>query len=214
MRKLIPSPAGHLEAILMEPKVFLRQWAAVLCHPHPQFGGTMHTKAIFRSAQAFQSLGMATLQFNFRGVGRSPGQYDEGRGEKEDVLAAVDFIHARYPNLKLALLGFSFGAWVALQAGSEDVRIDQLIGLGVPLRISSFSFLQSCHKPKLIVQGTLDEFGSREAMESWFETLSEPKQLAWVDGATHLFEGKIPELQQAIIEYFRDRYGLVAVHSP
>lgn len=208
MHCFIPSPAGRLEAVLTEPKVFPWQWAVVLCHPHPQFGGTMHTKAIFRSARAFQSLGMATLQFNFRGVGQSSGEYDEGRGEKDDVRAAIDFLRPRYPSANLALLGFSFGAWVGLQVGAEDPRVEQIIGLGIPLHVSSFSFLATSTKPKLIIQGSLDEFGSLEDIEAWFETLADPKKLALIKGSTHLFEGRIKELQEAIVEYFEETRGM------
>jgi len=212
MHLFISSPAGRLEGLLTEPKRFPREWAVVLCHPHPQFGGTMRTKGIFRAARALQSLGMATLQFNFRGVGQSTGAYDEGRGEKDDVRAAIDFLHIRYQGVKLALLGFSFGAWVGLQVGAEDDRIDQLIGLGIPLRVSSFSFLVPCPKPKLIVQGSLDEFGPRGEIVGWHETLSEPKKLVFIEGSNHLFEGKISELQQAIILYFKETYGMSSIN--
>ncbi|MDD5544551.1 MAG: PhoPQ-activated protein PqaA family protein [Acidobacteriia bacterium] len=212
MPLLIPSPAGRLEALLTEPKVFRGEWAFALCHPHPQFGGSMRTKAIFRSARALQALGMATLQFNFRGVGESSGEYDEGRGEKEDVHAAVDFLQQRFPKCRLGLLGFSFGSWVGFQAGVSDDRIVQLVGLGIPIRISDFSFLSECRTPKLIIQGSLDEFGPPDDLQKWFESMAEPKQLTWVEGSTHLFEGKIRELQQALIDYFVGRYGMPFVN--
>lgn len=212
MHLFIPSPAGRLEAILTEPQNFPRQWAVVLCHPHPLFGGTLHTKAIFRSARALQSLGMATLQFNFRGVGQSTGTYDEGRGEKDDVGAALDFLQGRYPGLSLGLLGFSFGAWVGLQVGASDERIRQLIGLGVPIRKSDFSFFSACAKPKLIVQGEFDEFGPRAEVEAWFSTLAKPKRLSIVEGSTHLFEGRIAPLQSAILQYFQEMCNLPPLH--
>jgi alpha/beta superfamily hydrolase len=214
MPLFIPSPSGRLEALLTEPKMSQRDWACVLCHPHPQFGGTMHTKAIFRSARALQALGMVTLQFNFRGVGQSAGTYDEGRGEKDDVRAAIEFLHTRFPDTKLALLGFSFGAWVGLQVGVEDGRIVQLIGLGIPLSISSFSFLAACPKPKLVIQGSRDEFGSQEAIETWYDTMSDPKKLVLIEGANHLFDGKIHELQKAIVEYFREGYAMSPINPP
>lgn len=213
MHLFIPAPTGRLESQLTEPKNFPGEWAAVLCHPHPQFGGTMHTKGIFRSARALQALGMATLQFNFRGVGFSSGVYDAGRGEKQDVRAAVDFLRNRYPQAKLCLLGFSFGAWVGLQVGLEEDRIEQLIGLGIPLSLSDFSFMVPCVKPKFIVQGARDEFGPRESIQSWFETLAEPKHLAFIEDSTHLFEGKIQELQQAIWTYFKIYHRLEILNS-
>ena len=208
MQLFISGPSGRLEAILTEPKKCPREWAVVLCHPHPQFGGTMNTKGIFRSARALQSLGMATLQFNFRGVGQSAGKYDDGRGEKEDVRAAIVFLEQRYPGAHLAVLGFSFGAWVGFEVAASDERIVQLIGLGVPLKISPFSFLAPCEKPKLIIQGSRDEFGPRAVVEEWFGTLAEPKELVLIEGSTHLFEHWIAELQQALVRYFGERYGL------
>ena len=212
MHLLIPSPNGQLEALLTEPNISPREWGCVLCHPHLQFAGRMHTIAIFRSARALQSLGMVRLQFNFRGVGQSTGAFDEGRGEKDDVRAAIDFLQMRFPKAKLALLGFSFGAWVGLQVGAEDDRIVQLIGLGIPFSISSFSFLKASVKAKLIVQGSRDEFGCRDVIETWYETLSEPKKLVLIEEATHLFEGKIHELQKSMVEYFRERYAMNAVN--
>jgi uncharacterized protein len=212
MHLFIPSAGGQLEALLTEPQIFPGEWGCVLCHPHPQFGGTMHTKAIFRSARALQSLGMVTLQFNYRGVGQSTGAFDEGRGEMDDVRAAIDFLRGRYPDAKLSLLGFSFGAWVGLQVGVEDKRIVQLLGLGIPFSISTFSFLKASVKPKLIVQGSHDEFGSRDAIETWYKTLLEPKRLVLVEGANHLFNGKIHELQKALVEYFRERYAMSTVN--
>lgn len=212
MHLFIPTPSGPLEAILTQPKTFPGEWAAVLCHPHPQFGGTMHTKTLYRSARALQAVGIATLRFNFRGVGQSSGVYDQGRGEIEDVDAAIEFLHKRYPDARLCLLGFSFGAWVRLQVGVEDDRIDQLIGVGIPLNLSPFSFMTSCTKPKWIVRGTLDEHEPPEPLQSWFNTLAQPKSLSFMEGSTHLFEGKTQELQQAILSYFRESHDLAAVH--
>jgi hypothetical protein len=212
MHLFVPSTGGRLDAILTEPRVFARQWVVLLCHPHPQYGGTMHTKAIYRSARAFQALGMATLQFNFRGVGQSTGRFDGGRGEKEDVLAAIDFLHHRYRGLRLALLGFSFGAWVGLPVGAEDTRIEQLVGLGIPLRYYRFPLLVSATKAKLIVQGSQDEFGGRDEITQWVQTLAEPKKLRIVEGSAHLFETHIPELQGIILDYFKDRYSLPLVN--
>ncbi len=173
----------------------------------------MNTKAIFRSARALQALGMATLQFNFRGVGHSQGSHDEGRGEKEDVRSCIDFVQAQYPRARLGLLGFSFGAWVGLEVGAADARIEQLIGMGIPLRQYDFSFLKNCTKPKLILQGSADEFGPPGEIQTWFKSLAEPKQLALIEGSSHLFEAWIPELQRAILSYFLNRYGMAQVNA-
>src|SRR5204863_2166014 len=127
----IPGPAGRLEAILEEPASV--RAAVVFAHPHPQYGGTMHTKVVYQSAKAFARIGCAVLRFNYRGVGTSEGAWDEGRGETEDFRAAVDFMHARYPGIPLWAAGMSFGAWIALTVGAEDTRISTLLGIAPPL---------------------------------------------------------------------------------
>lgn len=200
----IPASHGILEGLLRVPaqEESLRM-AALVCHPHPQFGGTMHTKAVFRVAQALGELGMPVLRFNFRGVGRSTGTYDEGRGEADDARTALNWLVSRYPGLPLCLAGFSFGSWVGLPVGCADPRVAQVIGVGVPVRLLETGTLADCAKPKLIVQGERDEYGPQDALLPWFERLREPKRLTVVPGADHFFTEQQRELYDAIIGYFR-----------
>ena len=197
-RMLLAGPAGPLEALLewlpqTEPRM-----TALVCHPHPLFGGTMHTKVVFRAAKAAISLGLPTLRFNFRGVGRSKGVFDSGAGERDDVRAALDFLSARFPHLPTVLMGFSFGCWVGLAVGATDPRVSALVGLGVPVRSSDMSYLAGVTKPKLIVQGTEDVYGPRRRVEEFYSRLPAPKSISWIEGADHFFSGKLGEAHAAV----------------
>jgi alpha/beta superfamily hydrolase len=201
----IPAPHGRLEGLLRLPDAVAEppRMVGLVCHPHPQHGGTMHTKVVFRVAQALVDSGFPTLRFNFRGVGRSTGIYDEGRGEREDVRAALDEVARRYPGVPVCLAGFSFGSWVGLPVGCEDERVQQLVGVGVPFRLLSIESLEHCGKPKLVVQGQYDEYGPLGSVRPWFERLSPPKQLVVVPGADHFFTHQQNELYDAVAVYFR-----------
>jgi alpha/beta superfamily hydrolase len=205
----IPAPHGMLEGLLRMPDSHstasgLPRMAAVICHPHPLYGGTMHTKAVFRIAQALVDLGFPTLRFNFRGVGRSTGRYESGRGEREDVRAALDYLAGAFPGVPLALGGFSFGSWVALPVGCADARVIQLIGAGVPLASLPIDALAACAKHKLIVQGERDEYGPKDELVRWFAGVAEPKDLRIIDGADHFFTDRQAELVQAVTSYFQE----------
>ncbi len=153
----LEGPAGRLEAILWTPSAVARPpLAAVICHPHPLFGGTMHNKVVYQTAKSLDALGIPVLRFNFRGAGLSAGVHDRGRGEQGDVRAALDFLATEFPGVPLLLAGFSFGAWVGMRAGCEDPRVSHLIGLGIPVNSTDFSFLRQCEKPKLFVHGSND----------------------------------------------------------
>ncbi len=162
---------------------------AVVCHPHPLFGGTMHNKVVFQAAKALHRRGIPVLRFNFRGAGLSEGVHDKGRGEQDDVRAALDYLAREFPGRPILLAGFSFGAWVGLRVGCEDARVTKLIGLGLPVDDSDLRYLRSCAKPKLIIQGGNDQFGSRANVEALFATMPEPKRLVIVEGADHFFAG-------------------------
>jgi uncharacterized protein len=193
----IPVSHGSLEGILQtgEPDAKL---AAIVCHPHPLHGGTMHNKVVFHAAKAFGELGWPVLRFNFRGVGASTGSYGDGIAELEDAGAALDFMdHDR-----VVMAGFSFGSRVALTAGAEDDRAIALCGLGVPVSTGGLERVQVSPKPKLFVQGRLDQFGPPEAMDPWFQAVAEPKRLVWIDHADHFFRGLEQRLKAAIISYF------------
>ena len=195
-------PAGRIEAILKEPDRAATR-AAIVCHPHPLFGGTMHNKVVFRIARAFQDAGFAVLRFNFRGTGQSAGQHDAGRGEQDDLLAAIGFMENKYAGAEIWLAGFSFGAAVMLRAACGDARVRAIIAAGAPVSKYDFSHVIRCDKPKLFVQGALDEYGSREDLEKFVARLDEPKSLKIIEGADHFFEGHLPELAQSVSEFIR-----------
>jgi len=200
----IPVSHGHLEAVLKEPDSSLRG-AAVVCHPHPLFGGTMHTKAVYRAAQALNEAGLAALRFNFRGVGASTGTHDDGIGERDDARAALDWLAARYPAMPLVAAGFSFGSMVALTVGASDPRVVALLGLGLPLDRDDrydYTFLGRAAKPVLIVQGENDEFGSGERVARALAGLGDHVTLARVPGADHYFTDQLDELKLAVRDWF------------
>ncbi len=197
----IPASHGILEGLLRLPDNMAASGptlAAVVCHPHPQFGGTMHNKVVFRLAAALVDHGIPALRFNFRGVGRSTGAYDEGRGEADDVRAALDALAGRYPGVALLVAGFSFGAWVGLPVGCADPRVTHLIGAGAPVSLLHADDLAGCVKPKLIVQGEQDQYGPRAALQAWFARLPEPKRLTIISAADHFFTQQQSELAAAL----------------
>jgi len=204
----IPVPHGHLEALLKEPEG-APSGAAVVCHPHPLYGGTMHTKAVYRVAQALNEAGLVALRFNFRGVGGSTGSYEEGIGEREDVVAALDWLEEHYPGLPLVAGGFSFGSMVGLTVGVSDARVGGLIGLGLPIENLNydFSFLGETAKPVLVVQGENDEFGSGDAVQGALSKLGSHITLVRIAGADHYFNSKLDELRAAVRGYFESGPG-------
>ena len=194
----IPAPHGQLEAAHREPPGTLRG-AGIVCHPHPLQGGTMHTKAVFRAAQALSDVKIAALRFNFRGVGTSTGSFDQGIGEKDDVLASLDWLEERHPRLPLVVGGFSFGSMVALSAGADDPRVVALFGLGLPIRMYDYGFLADARKPILVVQGDEDELGSE--VEPVVAALGSHVTLARIAGADHYFNGHIDEMKAVVSEF-------------
>jgi alpha/beta superfamily hydrolase len=199
----IPGPAGPLEALIDAPEGAPRA-AAVFAHPLPTEGGTMHTKAVFQSAKALARIGVATLRFNFRGVGRSPGTFDAGPGEKEDYRAGLDFMEGRYPGLPLWGAGFSFGSWIALTVGADDPRVRLLLGIGVPVDRYDFATLKQSDKPKFIIHGEEDELISIKNVRRFYSELNEPKELVVIEGADHLFDGKTAEVGDAVADLLGD----------
>jgi uncharacterized protein len=207
----LTGPAGPLEALLdiPAPAVPLRA-ALVFAHPHPQFGGTMHTKAVYQGAKGLARIGCAVLRFNFRGVGRSAGTFDDGEGEKADFKAGLDYMATRYPGAHLWAAGFSFGAWVALEVGADDDRVSALIGIAPPVATSvsgqayTFERTLASTKPKFFVQGEADEVCPIESMWAFYGKLEEPKELVVIDRANHLFEGQAPEVGEALEDLLAD----------
>jgi hypothetical protein len=202
----LAGPAGRLEAILWSPSEGAAPIAAVVCHPHPLFGGTMHNKVVYQTAKSLDALGLPVLRFNFRGAGMSEGKHDRGEGERGDVRAALDFLAVEYPGIPLLLAGFSFGCWVGLRAGCEDARVTSLIGLGAPVNNTDFSYLKECGKPKLFVHGEKDQFGHAEKLRSLVNSLPGENKLVVVENADHFFVGKLQELHAAIINWMQERH--------
>jgi alpha/beta superfamily hydrolase len=202
----LEGPEGRLEAILWTPPSSARPpLSGAVCHPHPLFGGTMHNKVIYQTAKSLDALGIPVLRFNFRGAGLSAGVHDRGLGEQGDVRAALDFLVSEFPGVPLLVAGFSFGAWVGMRMGCEDPRVSHLIGLGIPVNSTDFSFLRQCNKPKLFVHGSNDEHGAIEKVKALVPALPGENRLVVVEGVDHFFAGKLDQLASAISAWFTDK---------
>ena len=208
----LEGPAGRLEAILWKPPGPARL-AALVCHPHPLFGGTMHNKVVYQAAKSLDALSLPVLRFNFRGAGLSGGTHDRGGGEQEDVKAALDFLAAEFLGLPLLVAGFSFGSWVGLRVGCADPRVRELIGLGTPVNSSDLSYLRHCDKPKLFVHGAIDEHGDVGKLEQLVESLPGENRLVVVAGAEHFFAGKLDQVDAAIRAWVTQRDPEIAEPS-
>src|SRR6185312_1947268 len=202
----IPSPHGRLEAILKEPRTLPAPGAALVLHPHPLGGGTMHNKVVFRAASALNEAGLVTLRFNFRGVGQSSGTHDEGRGAGDDARVALDYLSQSYPGLPITLCGFSFGSRVGIEIGAADERVVKLISIGTPVRKYDYSFLSKCTKPILFVHGRDDEFGSPGELLTVIDQIPKTTEvdLVVVHDADHFFTGHLDELKTAIANWIND----------
>jgi alpha/beta superfamily hydrolase len=208
----LDGPAGRLEALLNAGDANATH-AALVCHPHPLFGGTLHNKVVFHTMKALNSFGFPVLRFNFRGTGLSQGEHDNGEGEVDDVRAALDWLDAEY-HLPLVFAGFSFGAAVGLRAACADSRVRAAIGVGTPVgpvvadsevpRTYNFDFLQGCAKPKLLISGARDQFGPRAKLEALVASAPEPKKLVIIEGADHFFEGRLRELRESIEAWVKE----------
>lgn len=203
----IDGPAGRLEALLNAGAGDATH-AALVCHPHPSFGGTLHNKVVFHTMKALNSFGFPVLRFNFRSAGLSQGEHDHGRGEVDDVRTALNWLDKEF-HLPLILAGFSFGAAVGLQAACPDARVRATIALGTPVaaidnRSYDFEFLQSCTKPKLFVSGARDQFGPRAQLERLATSVPEPRKLVLIEGADHFFEGRLSEMRATIESWIRE----------
>jgi alpha/beta superfamily hydrolase len=203
----LDGPAGKLEALLNEGSAHASH-AALVCHPHPVYGGTLHNKVVFHTMKALNSFGFPVLRFNFRGAGLSQGEHDHGRGELEDVRTGLDWLDSEF-HLPMIFAGFSFGAAVGLRVACPDPRVSVLIGLGLPVvpiddRHYDFDFLQHCAKPRLFVSGSRDQFASREQIVRLIEPLPKPKQLKIIEDADHFFEGRLRELRDTIEKWIKE----------
>jgi uncharacterized protein len=198
-------PAGKLEALLNSGTADATH-AALVCHPHPLFGGTMHNKVVFHTMKALNAFGFPVLRFNFRGTGLSAGEHDQGRAEVDDVRAALDWLDSEF-HRPIIFAGFSFGAATGLRAACPDPRVAALISIGTPVRIDErnyeYNFLQGCTKPKLFVSGARDQFGPRFELERLVAAVPEPRDLVLIEGADHFFEGRLAELRATIEEWVK-----------
>jgi len=201
----IAGPAGLLEGLInartgTEPRAI-----AVLGHPLPTAGGTMHTKTVFHAAKALARIDVPVLRFNFRGVGRSAGSFSDGPGEREDCRAALAFMMARYPDVRRVWCGgMSFGSWVALTVGAEDPHVTALIGIACPVTKYDYSAVVTAGKPTFLIHGERDELIPSQEIRKFYALLPEPKELVVIDGADHLFDGKVSEVGDAIEDLLQD----------
>jgi alpha/beta superfamily hydrolase len=200
-------PEGRLEALLEEPELEAPVEAAIVCHPHPQFGGTMHNKVVYRLARGLRKSGCVVLRFNYRGVNLSQGEYANGIGETEDARVALGELQSRYPDLPMLAAGFSFGSRVALRLTSEESAIRRVIAVGFPTRMEEREFVYAVRVPKFFVQSTNDEFGPRAPMAEFFETLEKPKELHWVAASDHFFKDNLDGFESVIEKIGRERSG-------
>ncbi|MGC2399099.1 MAG: alpha/beta family hydrolase [Acidobacteriaceae bacterium] len=208
-------PAGKLEALLNIPDQ-TASYAALVCHPHPLFGGTMHNKVVYHAMKTFLAHGVPVLRFNFRGTGLSEGAHDDGHGEQDDVLAALDWLEREFSR-PLIFSGFSFGASVGLRACCGDKRVEGITALGLPLsaggREYHYGFLAGCYQPKLFISGTADPYGPRTALERVAANAASPTELVLIDGADHFFAGKLDGVQRALSTWLETHF-LPAVTTP
>jgi len=207
----LAGPSGRLEALLNAGSPNATH-AAVVCHPHPLYGGTLHNKVVFHAMKALNGFGFPVLRFNFRGTGLSEGEHAGGIGETEDVRAALDWLEREF-TLPVIFAGFSFGAAVGLRAAYSDDRVRALIALGLPAvpvedriedRVYDLEFLRECVKPKLFVSGSRDQFGPPGKLEALVSIFADPKKLVRIEAGDHFFEGRLREMREAIETWLRE----------
>jgi alpha/beta superfamily hydrolase len=203
----IAGPAGRLEALLQEHEARDHAIAALVCHPHPLYGGTMHNKVAHRAASVLHELGAAALRFNFRGAGASEGSHDRGEGELEDARAALRFLAGRYPEARRWVAGFSFGAWIAARLAAAETGIERVILIAPPVQTSSFDVLRTLAVPKLVFQGLDDTVCAPGALHAQFPGWAEPKKLVEIPGATHFFDRQLGALADAMREALAPAVG-------
>lgn len=194
----VRGPAGDLEGLLQETAAGAHGLAALVCHPHPLYGGTLHNKVVHRAASVLHELGAAVLRFNFRGVGRSQGRFDQGAGELEDARAALAFLVSRHPRAHLWVAGFSFGAWIAARLAVAEPALERVVLIAPPVGTASFEVLRRARVPKVVVQGTRDDVCPLEALEEEYPSWADPKTLVKVEGAGHFFDRRLAQLAGAL----------------
>jgi alpha/beta superfamily hydrolase len=197
---LLAGPTGSLEGMLETPQDADASRIAVVCHPHPVYGGTMTNKVVHMLAKAFNELGVATIRFNYRGVGASVGAYDDGRGETLDTLAVIRWAQERAPQAKLWLAGFSFGGAIALKAAAQ-VRPERIVTVAPAIQRVDVSRVPSPSCPWLLVQGDQDELVNAQEVQAWAEALEPPPEIVLLPGVDHFFHGRLNELRDAVVRW-------------
>jgi len=195
---MLRGPAGALEGLLQQHDGAPVRLAALVCHPHPLYGGTLHNKVVHRAASTLHALGATVLRFDFRGVGKSQGTFDRGEGELEDARAALQWLESQFPNARLWACGFSFGAWVAARLAASESVVERVVLIAPPVRSNSFEVLRTAGVPKLVIQGTDDDVCPLVELEPEYRTWAEPKQLVQVAHASHFFDRRLGELGETL----------------
>jgi alpha/beta superfamily hydrolase len=201
----LPGPVGRLEALLEEPEDSAPVEAALVCHPHPQHGGTMHNKVVYRLARGLRKSGCVVLRFNYRGVNLSEGEYGHGRGELDDARVALEELRKRYPGLPIVAGGFSFGSRVVLQLTRTELGIERVIAVGFPTKYPNREYVYEVRAPKHFVQSTNDAFGPRAEFTEFYESLPGPKTLDWVEAEDHFFKNNLDGYEAVIERIGRER---------
>ncbi len=194
----LAGPAGRLEALLEEPEDDAPLEAALVCHPHPKGGGTMHNKVVYRIARGLRKTGCVVLRFNYRGVNLSEGEYDRGEGELEDARVAMNELRGRYADVPLTIAGFSFGSRIALRLAGQENGLLRAIAVGFPAKITERPYAHDVGIPKYFIQSTNDEFGPPEEFQQFYEQVPEPKHLDWVTAADHFFKDALDQFEAAV----------------
>jgi len=215
----IDGPVGRLEALLEEPEydeaeVCAPRMAALVCHPHPQHGGTMHNKVVYRMARGLRHIGAAVLRFNYRGVNLSEGVYDDSYGETDDARAALAFLRGRYPDLPFLVAGFSFGSRIVLRIGCETPRPFAVISVGSPASYWDQAHFGRCDVPRIFIQSTHDQYGPRETMQKYFDSLDGPKKMVWIEARNHFFSDGLDAFEKALIEVVEAQFAVKAPGAP
>jgi alpha/beta superfamily hydrolase len=196
---LIAGPAGKLEALLEEPEEGAPRFAALVCHPHPQHGGTMHNKVVYRLARGLRKAGAVVLRFNYRGVNLSEGVYDHGIGETEDARACLEWLRSRYPHLPAMIAGFSFGSRIALRIGAQRPDLRKVIAAGFPTVYKDRSYLDPCQVARTFIHSTNDEFGPKDELAAVVAELDGPPELVFIESKDHFFVDALDAFEQAVI---------------
>lgn len=196
-RLFIQGPVGRLEAILEEPEGALVE-AALICHPHPKGGGTMHNKVVHRLARGLRNSGCVVLRFNYRGVNLSEGEYDHGAGEIDDAHTALTELVSRYPNVPVLGAGFSFGSRIVLHLARREQQIQRVMVVGFPTKYPNREYVYEVSQPRYFVQSTNDEFGPKPELQIFYDTLAQPKHIDWIESTDHFFKDNLEGLQQVV----------------